>query len=415
MLKLKRFLMVILSALLVFVFGVACKGGNGATLKDWSAPTYSNVSVGNTVYVQSVVAQDTDGELYTATSRVIGPAGEIAVSNSIFTASVEGTYTIVYTVKFNNMDYTKSSTFQATANGSNPGGNNPGGNNPGGNTPVTPSAVLGSLQVTAGAENYFAVSGNTVTVKNSCSFSDYKSVGYTLSGWTLANGKNVSIRVTNNTSATLGIKYKVVADGGEQYGYPDLSIAPGATQTYTGPTGTTNLENPSSVTAIELFVETTASSGTFTVEGQVYGAGGPSGSDMGTTQLSAMQLCYDDPGHTDYMSVSGNTITIKQAFSINEYKGVKFTVSNWDAAKAGQVTVSVTNNTTGAVTIKYKAITNSGTGWGYPDLTVAAGANDSYTGSALTNDQSSATSLQSIELFIGAAATGSLTITLTLF
>lgn len=415
MLKVKRFLLVILSALFMFVFG-AC--GKDATLNDWTAPTYQNVTVGQSVYVQNVYANDSEGNIHTATSQVIAPNGSaVAVTNGLFTASVEGTYSIVYTITFNGTPISKASTVVATAGGgnNNPGGNNPGGNNPGGNNPVQPSAILGALKVFPGSENYFSVSGNTVTVKQTCSASDWKTVGWDLSGWTLANGENISIRVTNNTTGTVSVKYKAVTGAGEQYGYPDLEIAAGQSSTYTKPTGTDNDSKPTSVSSIELALGSTVASGTITIEAQIYGAGGPSGSDMGTTVLGAMALCYEDASHTDLFSVSGNVITVKQAVSVDSYKGVKFTVSNWDAAKAANVSISYKNNTSGTVTIKYKAVTNSGEGWGYPDTEIAAGATANYSGLTATNDCSSATSITQIELIIGATGTGTIEVNINLF
>ena len=177
------------------------------------------------------------------------------------------------------------------------GGNTPetpddgeqGGNTPeipddgeqGGNTPETPddgeqgdeTGILGALQVMPGSEDNFSVSGNVVTVKNICSVDEYKSVGWTLNGWTLADGEMISIRVINNTTGTVSVKYKAVTDAGEQYGYPDLSIEPGDTDTYTKPTGTDNYATPSSVSSIELFLGATEANGTIKIEANIYGTG----------------------------------------------------------------------------------------------------------------------------------------------
>ena len=430
MLKVKRFLMVILSALFIFVFG-ACgddDSGSKATLNAWNAPTYQSVTVGSGVYVQNVYATDSEGNIHTATSQVLAPNGSaVTVNNNLFVANTEGTYTIVYTISFNGQDMSKSSSVLVTAASVNPnpnpggnGGNSGNGGN-GGNSGNSgnASAILGALQVMPGSENYFSVSGNVVTVRNTCSAEDWKTVGWTLNGWTLANGETISIRVTNNTTGTVSVKYKAKTGAGDQYGYPDLSIAPGASDTYTKPTGTDNDATPSSVSSIELALGSTVASGTITIEANIYGAGGPTDTDMGTTTVGAMALAYEDASHTDLFSVSGKVLTIKQAVSVDSYKGVKFTVSNWDRAKAANVSVTVKNNTSGNVTVKYKVTTNStannGVGWGYPDLTVAAGATGSYSGITKTNDCSDATDVTLIELIIGADATGTIEIDLKLF
>ena len=417
MMKVKRLSMVILSALFIFAFG-AC-GGNSdskATLKAWNAPTYQSVTVGSNVYVQNVIANDSEGNIHTATSQVLAPDGSaVEVNNNLFLASTEGTYTIVYTISFNGQNESKTSTIVVTASSSVNPNPNPGGNGGNGGNAGNPSAILGALQVMPGSENYFSVSGNVVTVKNTCAAGDWKTVGWTLNGWTLANGETISIRVTNNTTGTVSVKYKAVTGKGDQYGYPDLSIAPGASETYTKPTGTDNDAKPSSVSSIELALGSTVASGTITIEASIYGAGGPTDTDMGTTSVSAMALAYDDPSHTDLFSVSGKTLTIKKAVSLDSYKGVKFTVSDWDSVKAANVSVTVKNSTSGNVTIKYKVTTDAGIGWGYPDLTVAAGATDSYSGITKTKDCSSATDVTLIELIIGAEATGTIEIDLKLF
>ena len=136
--------------------------------------------------------------------------------------------------------------------------------------------------------------------------------------------------------------------------------------------------------------------------------------DMGTTSVGEMELAHNDDSHTKLFSVSGKTVTIKKAVDVDEYKGVKFTVSNWDSAKAANVKVTVKNNTSGNVTIKYKVTTDDGEGY-HPDLTVAAGDTGTYSGFTTANKYSSATDVTLIELFIGAEATGTIEIDLILF
>ena len=136
--------------------------------------------------------------------------------------------------------------------------------------------------------------------------------------------------------------------------------------------------------------------------------------DMGTTSVGEMELAHNDDSHTKLFSVSGKVLTIKEAVDVNSSKGVKFTVSNWDSEKAAYVKVTVKNNTSGNVTIKYKVKTNTGDGYGYPDLTVKVGETGLYSGITKTNDRSDATNVTLIELFIGAEATGTIEIDLEL-
>ena len=192
------------------------------------------------------------------------------------------------------------------------------------------------------------------------------------------------------------MKYKVTADGREYYGHPDLSIAAGGYDTYTGPTATMNCENPSNVTKIELAFGCTVASGTITVEAKLIGTDSVGG-DMGTTELSAMSV---DEGSAEYFTVSGNKVTVLKAAAEGDYKSVYFDVENWDKAKAGNVMITVKNSLGKALTIKYKVATDAGIGWGYPDMEIAAGATESTTFKTTTNDKTSATEVTKIELFI---------------
>ena len=215
------------------------------------------------------------------------------------------------------------------------GGNTPevpddgeqGGNTPevpddgeqGGNTPETPddgeqgdeTGILGALQVMPGSEDNFSVSGNVVTVKNICSADEYKSVGWTLNGWTLADGEMISIRVINNTTGTVSVKYKAVTDAGEQYGYPDLSIEPGDTDTYTKPTGTDNYATPSSVSSIELFLGATEANGTITIEATIYGTGNtpetPDDGEQGGNTPETPDVNVQQKQTITYVGVNGQT------------------------------------------------------------------------------------------------------------
>ena len=136
------------------------------------------------------------------------------------------------------------------------------------------------------------------------------------------------------------------------------------------------------------------------------------GGDVGTTQLGPMTVTA---GAEDYFSVSGNTVTIKQAVAESAYKSLSFTVANWDKANAASVMYTVKNNTSGQVTIKYKVTTDTGVGWGYPDTVAAAGETKDYTGATVTNDQGGASEVTLIELFIITDATGTIEINLSLF
>lgn len=384
--------------------GCTQENGGNAKLNAWAVPTYQNVNVGNTVFVQSVMATDSEGNVLTAAVKVVGPNGEIAVSDQTFVASAEGTYNVVYTVTFNGQQYQKVATFTASA--SQGGGGQQGGDTPGGDTPSgTTDAILGALQVIAGSESSFAVSGNTVTVKKATTLDDYQSIGWNLSGWTLAKGENVTITIKNNTSGTIAMKYKVVADGQEYYGYPDLSVPAGGSDTYSAYTGSYDNQAPSSVTAIELFIGSTASSGTFTVNASLSGAGGSSqgGGQSGTTDaiLGALKVVA---GSESSFGVSGNTVTVKRATSVDDYQSVGWNLSGWTLAKGQNVSIKVKNNTTGTLTVKYKVVTAKGEQYGYPDLTIAAGGTDTYTGYTGTENDSAPTAVTAIELFIGSTA-----------
>ena len=417
--KLLRYFSLAFVCLFGFVlFGACNKGGEKATLNEWSVPVYNNVTVGSSVFLQTVRATDSKGNSYVAEAQIVGPNGVITpAADNTFKADAEGTYTIVYTIAFNGDELEKVATFTATASGNPDNPDNPDTpDNPddpdGPDNPSQPDAVLGALKVIEGSEQFFSVSGNTVTVLQTIDADSWKTIGWTLSGWTMENGASISIKITNNTTGTISLKYKAVTDGGEQYGYPDLSIAPGESDTYSKPTGTDNDPEPASVSSIELAIGATAAGGTFTVEAQLIGSGTTPGGDVGTTQLGPMTVTA---GAEDYFSVSGNTVTIKQAARESDYKSLSFTVANWDKANAASVAYTVKNNTSGQVTIKYKVTTDTGVGWGYPDTVTAAGETKTYTGATVTNDQGGASEVTLIELFIITDATGTIEINLSLF
>ena len=375
----------------------AC-GGSDATLNEWTAPTYASVQKGGSVSVQPVIATDSEGNTYLATVAVKDPSGnDVAVAGNMFAATSEGTYTIIYTVKFGEKNYTKTSMVVVTAS-SDEGGQGGGGSGSG--------TVLSGLAVTAGSEQFFGVSGNNVTIKQAVNVSDFKTVEFPISGWTLAKGEMVSITVKNNTSGIVDVKYKVVfSDNSEAYGYPDLAVAAGGTDTYTGKT----CHDETGKTPVRIELAIGGNPGTITVTGKLNGSSDGSGS-----QILGEMVAWDDGSH---LSVEGNVVTLKSAIAESNYNGVAFpNITGWTKANGANITIKVANNTSASVKIKYKVTANTGEGYGYPDLEVAAGATGSETYATLTLDQPSATSISQIEIFIiTTASSGTLTFTVSMF
>ena len=392
-------------------------GGNTNTavkLNEWSAPSYNDATVGQTVFVQAAQATDTNGNLYRATYKVIGPDGLVAVSDDMFVVAKAGNYNVVYVISAGGQEYQKVAAFTATAGGN--GGNSQQGGNGGGSQQggQTASGVLGALKVWAGSEDYFSVSGNTVTVKKTVSTGDYKSIGWELTGWTLANGEKIKIKVTNNTAGTLNVKVKTNADGKDgYYGYPDLSIAAGGSDTYEQFTGGYDHQAPSSVESIEMFIG--GSAGSFTVEAILSGSGSSSGSGSGNSGTTDPVLgvldCLPNSGAEEYFSVFGNTVTVKKTCTTGDWKCIGWQPSGWTLANGENIRIVVKNNTNGTLTMKYKVKADGSELYGHPDLSIAPGETGVYSQYTGTLNNTAPSSVTEIGLAFGCTvASGTFTV-----
>ena len=124
------------------------------------------------------------------------------------------------------------------------------------------TTTVGNLRVKPGSEEYYSVSGNTVTIKKVCSDKGlYKGVTFDISGYDPIKAKYVRVTVTNNSGAELSFMYKAVVNGVEGYG-DDVSVESGKTVPWTGEA---LRELDGSLTMVEIFFWGDASEGTFTV------------------------------------------------------------------------------------------------------------------------------------------------------
>ena len=405
--------------------------GCSATLNDWNAPTYANVNVGDTVFVQTVTATDTNNGIHTATVQVIGPKGAVAVNGQTFVASDAGNYSVVYEIN----GVQKVATFTAgSSNSGNNSGNN-GGNNGGnsgnsgnsGNTGI--SEILGALTVTPSDDPCFEVSGNTVTVLKAVEKTEWQSVGwFSVSGWSMANGAKISITINNTSVQGLQLKYKFV-DLNNSEAYDDIAwdsntIAVGGSKTWTNNIGAYDIATPTGVKQIELFVAAT-STGSFTVSAQLAGnssSGGNNGGNNGITVGSGVLAYPDYEEHTKLVSVSGNTITIKQP-TTGKYVEVCFSVSGWTALKGGNLSLKVESSISADVEVVAKVYTNgasdtvgqgAGVGWFPSDSSMIVPANGTKTFGpvpATTYDQQDATNVTKIGVMLLTSGTGNVTVT----
>lgn len=125
------------------------------------------------------------------------------------------------------------------------------------------TTTVGDLRVKPGSEEYYSVSGNTVTIKKVCSDKGlYKGVTFDISGYDSTKAKYVRVTVTNNSGAELSFMYKAVVNRVEGYGDKDVSVESGKTGSWTGE-AQRGLEG--SLTMVEIFFWGDASEGTFTV------------------------------------------------------------------------------------------------------------------------------------------------------
>ena len=271
-----------------------------ATLLTWNAPSYEDVDQSEKVTLKPLIVKDTEGNEYRASIAVLDPEGDpVAVIGDSFNASIVGQYTVTYTVTFNGVSESKSSTFYAVdPDDSNdqgePGGNDQGDPDDGGSSPTTEYKAGVMTSIGGGAsDDPFTVSGNTVSVKKASSESDYKGVKWELSNWSNAKAPEMSIEISNNTGAALTAKYKLVTDKGDCYSYPDFELAAGessAWETVFSENNDFSTKGATSITVIELYLITTATSGTFSIELTFPGsnaggnnAGGNTGDDSGSS------------------------------------------------------------------------------------------------------------------------------------
>ena len=195
------------------------------------------------------------------------PEGDpVAVIGDSFNASIVGQYTVTYTVTFNGVSESKSSTFYAVdPDDSNdqgePGGNDQGDPDDGGSSPATEYKAGVMTSIGGGAsDDPFTVSGNTVSVKKASSEGDYKGVKWELSDWSNAKAPKMSIEISNNTSAALKAKFKLVTDKGDCYSHPDFELEAEESSAWVTVFSENNdfsTKGATSITAIELWLITT--------------------------------------------------------------------------------------------------------------------------------------------------------------
>ena len=411
------------------------KGQVAATLLTWNAPSYEDVDQSEKVTLKPLIVKDTEGNEYRASIAVLDPEGDpVAVIGDSFNASIVGQYTVTYTVTFNGVSESKSSTFYAVdPDDSNdqgePGGNDQGDPDDGGSSSTTEYKAGVMTSIGGGAsDDPFTVSGNTVSVKKASSEGDYKGVKWELSDWSNAKAPKMSIEISNDTGAELKAKYKLVTDKGDCYSYPDFELAAGQSSSWETVFSENNdfsTKGATSITAIEMYLITTATSGTLSIELTFPGsnAGGNTGDpddggSSSTTEYKAGVMTSIGGGASDDpFTVSGNTVSVKKASSEGDYKGVKWELSDWSNAKAPKMSIEISNDTGAELKAKYKLVTDKGDCYSYPDFELAAGQSSSWeTVFSENNDFSTkgATSITAIEMYLITTATsGTLSIELT--
>ena len=406
-----------------------------ATLLTWNAPSYEDVDQSEKVTLKPLIVKDTEGNEYRASIAVLDPEGDpVAVIGDSFKASIVGQYTVTYTVTFNGVSESKSSTFYAVdPDDSNdqgePGGNDQGDPDDGGSSSTTEYKAGVMTSIGGGAsDDPFTVSGNTVSVKKASSEGDYKGVKWELSDWSNAKAPKMSIEISNDTGAELKAKYKLVTDKGDCYSYPDFELAAGESSAWVTVFSENNdfsTKGATSITAIEMYLITTATSGTLSIELTFPGsnAGGNTGDpddggSSSTTEYKAGVMTSIGGGASDDpFTVSGNTVSVKKASSEGDYKGVKWELSDWSNAKAPKMSIEISNDTGAELKAKYKLVTDKGDCYSYPDFELAAGESSAWvTVFSENNDFSTkgATSITAIEMYLITTATsGTLSIELT--
>lgn len=334
-----------------------------ATLLTWNAPSYEDVDQSEKVTLKPLIVKDTEGNEYRASIAVLDPEGDpVAVIGDSFKASIVGQYTVTYTVTFNGVSESKSSTFYAVdPDDSNdqgePGGNDPnvpGGNDQGdpdegGSSPTTEYKAGVMTSIGGGAsDDPFTVSGNTVSVKKASSESDYKGVKWELSDWSNAKAPKMSIKISNNTSAALKAKFKLVTDKEPCYSSPDFELAAGESapwETVFSDNYDFSRQDVTSITTIELYLITTATSGTLSIELTFPGsnaggnnAGGNTGDDSGSSggSTSAGQFigAFSALYYANLFTINGNQISFDYNGDggSNSYNGVKADITGYSSS-----------------------------------------------------------------------------------
>ena len=348
------------------------KGQVAATLLTWNAPSYEDVDQSEKVTLKPLIVKDTEGNEYRASIAVRDPEGDpVAVVGDSFKASIVGQYTVTYTVTFNGVSESKSATFYAVdPDDSNdqgePGGNDPGDPGDGGSSSTTEYKAGVMTSIGGGAsDDPFTVSGNTVSVKKASSEGDYKGVKWELSDWSNAKAPKMSIEISNNTSAALKAKYKLVTDKGDCYSHPDFELAAGQSSSWVTVFSENNdfsSQGATSITAIELWLITTATSGTLSIELTFPGsnAGGntddDSGSSGGSTSTGQFIGAFSAPYYADLFTINGNQIS----FDYNgdggssSYNMVKADITGYNSSyKFLTVTIENTGKTEIGVEVRF--------------------------------------------------------------
>ena len=348
------------------------KGQVAATLLTWNAPSYEDVDQSEKVTLKPLIVNDTEGNEYRASIAVLDPEGDpVAVIGDSFKASIVGQYTVTYTVTFNGVSESKSSTFYAVdPDDSNdqgePGGNDPGDPDDGGSSSTTEYKAGVMTSIGGGAsDDPFTVSGNTVSVKKASSESDYKGVKWELSNWSNAKAPKMSIEISNNTGAALKAKYKLVTDKGDCYSYPDFELEAGQSSAWVTVFSENNdfsTNGVTSITAIEMYLITTATSGTLSIELTFPGsnAGGntddDSGSSGGSTSVGQFLGAFSALYYDNLFTINGNQISFDYngEGGSNSYNGVKADITGYNSSyKYLKVTIENTGKTEIGVEVRF--------------------------------------------------------------
>ena len=219
------------------------------------------------------------------------------------------------------------------------------------------------------SDDPFTVSGNTVSVKKASSESDYKGVKWELSDWSNTKAPKMSIEISNNTGAELKAKFKLVTDKGDCYSYPDFKLAAEESSAWVTVFSENNdfsTKGVTSITEIELYLITTATSGTFSIELTFPGsnaggnnAGGNTGDDSGSSggSTSAGQFIgeFSAPYYADLFTINGNQIS----FDYNgnggsaSYNMVKADITGYDSSYK-YLTVRIENTGTTEIGVEVR-------------------------------------------------------------